>query len=76
MHIESTNQNTKRRMETFLIKQSSRANSMKKSSSISKDSRNLSNPRFGCYFRRSLVNFKSLIIPFGTYGFLLEYMVR
>ena len=36
---------------------------MKKTSSMSKDSSNLSMSRFGCYFRRSLVNFKNLIIP-------------
>ena len=69
--IESKNQYTKRRMETkyipyfcFWIKQSCRANSMKKASSMSKDSNNLSKPHFGCYFRRSLINFKNLIILF------------
>ena len=69
--IESKNQYTKRRMETkyityfcFWIKQSYRTNSMKKASSMSKDSNNLSKPHFGCYFRRSLVNFKNLIILF------------
>ena len=75
MHIESKNQNTKRRMETenipffFLINQCYMANSMKKASSISKDSNNLSKPHFGCYnnqinFRHSLVNFKNVIILF------------
>ena len=37
---------------------------MKKTSSMSKDSSNLSKSRFGCNFRRSLVNFKILIIHF------------
>ena len=37
---------------------------MKKSSSMSIDSSSLSKSRFGCYFRRSLVNFKNLIILF------------
>ena len=71
MHVESENQNTKRRIETknipyfcFWIKQSYRANSMKKASSMSKDSSNLSKPHFDCHFRRSLVNFKNLIILF------------
>ena len=69
--IESKNQNAKRRMETknisyfcFWIKQSYRANSMKKATSMNKESNNLSKPHFGCYFCRSLVNFKNLIILF------------
>ena len=37
---------------------------MKKASSMSKDSSNLSKPRFGRYFHRSLVNSKNLIILF------------
>ena len=37
---------------------------MKKASCISKDSRNLSKPRFGCYYCRSLLNFENLIILF------------
>ena len=37
---------------------------MKKASSMSKHGNNLSKSRFGCYFRRSLVNFKNLIILF------------
>ena len=45
---------------------------MKKASSMSKDNSNLNKPRFGCYFRRSLINFKNLVF-FGTYGL---YMVR
>ena len=48
------------------------ANSMKKTSSMSKDSSNLSKPRFACYFCCSLVNFKNLTILFGKCGF---YMV-
>ena len=41
---------------------------------MSKDSSNLNKPRFGCYFRRNLVNFKNLIIIFwNRYGL---YMVR
>ena len=71
MHVESKNQNTKRRVETksipyfcFWIKWYWRANFMKKTSSMSKDSSNLSKSRFGCNFRRSLVNFKILIIHF------------
>ena len=68
-HIESKNQNTRRRMDTknipfFLIKQSYRPNSMREASSMSKDSNNLRKPHFGCYFCRSLVNFKNLIILF------------
>ena len=78
MHVESKNQNTKRRVETksipyfcFWIKWYWRANFMKKTSSMSKDSSNLSKSRFGCNFRCSLVNFKILIINFGTYGLRL-----
>ena len=45
---------------------------MKKTSSMSKDSSNLSKPRFGCYFPCNLVNFKNVIFFFvfffGTYG--------
>ena len=70
-HIESKNRNTKRRMETenipylcFWVKQFYRANFLKKANSMSKDSNNLSKPRFNCYFRRSLVNLKNLIILF------------
>ena len=37
---------------------------MKKTSSMSEDGSNLVKSRFGCYFRRSLVNFKNLIILF------------
>ena len=37
---------------------------MKKTSSMSKDSSNISKSRFGCFFRHSLVNFKNLIILF------------
>ena len=48
----------------FLIKQSYRPNSMREASSMSKDSNNLRKPHFGCYFCRSLVNFKNLIILF------------
>ena len=44
---------------------------MKKVSYMSKDSDNLSKPHFGCYFRRSLVNFKNLKFFFGTYGLLM-----
>ena len=59
MHIESKNQNTKRGMETknitcFWIKQTYRANPMRKASSMSKDS-NIRNPHFGKYFCCSLV---------------------
>ena len=68
-HVESENRNTKRRMETkiisyfcFWIKWCWRVNSMKKTSSMSKDSSNLSKPRFGCYFPCNLVNFKSVIL--------------
>ena len=46
----------------FWIKQSYMPNSMKKASSMSKDSNNLSKPHFGCYFHYTLVNFKNLII--------------
>ena len=70
-HVESKNQNTKRRMETqnipyfyFWMKKFCRANSMKKASSMNRDSNNLSKPYFDCYFCRSLVNFKNLIILF------------
>ena len=42
---------------------------MKKTSSMSKNSSNLSKSRFGCYFRRSLVNFKNLIIIFWNIGY-------
>ena len=45
---------------------------MKKSRSMSKVSNNLSKPHFGCYFLRSLVNFKNLIF-FGTYGLFMFY---
>ena len=46
-----------------------------KASFMSINSSNLSKPCFGCYFRRSLVNFKKLIILF--FGrFRLQYMVR
>ena len=48
----------------FWIKKSWNANSMKKTGSMSKDSSNLSKSRFGYYFHRSLVHFKSLITPF------------
>ena len=65
MLIESKNENNKKRMETkimpyfcFWIKQSYMPNSMKKASSMSKDSNNLSKPHFGCYFHYILVNFK------------------
>ena len=37
---------------------------MKKASSMSKDSSNLSKLCFGCYFHCSLVNFKNLTILF------------
>ena len=37
---------------------------MKKTSSLSKDSSNVSKSHFSCYFGRSLVNFKDLIILF------------
>ena len=37
---------------------------MKNTTSMSKDSSNLSKSRFGCYFHRSLVNFKTLTILF------------
>ena len=37
---------------------------MKKTSSMSKDSSNISKSRFGCFFRRSLVDFKNLVILF------------
>ena len=37
---------------------------MKKASSMTEDRSNLSNSCFGCYFRHSLVNFKSFIILF------------
>ena len=37
---------------------------MKKTSSMIKDSSNVSKSRFGCYFRRRIVNFKNLIILF------------
>ena len=37
---------------------------MKKTSSMSEDCSNLRKSRFGCFFRCSLVNFKSLIILF------------
>ena len=77
-HIESKNQNTKRRMVTknipyfiFELKNQKNANSVKKTSSMSKDSSNLSKSRFSCYFCRSLVNFKNQITQwffFGTYG--------
>ena len=46
----------------FWIKQSYMPNSMKKASSMSKDSNNLSKPHFGCYFHYILGNFKNLII--------------
>ena len=67
----SENQTTKSRMETknihyfcFWIKWCWRVNSMKKTSSMSKGSSNVSKSRFGCYFRRRIVNFKNLIILF------------
>ena len=41
---------------------------MKKASSMSKDSSNLSKSRSRCYFRRSLVNFKNLILNNYLYG--------
>ena len=44
---------------------------MKKTSSMSKDSSNLSKPRFGCYFLCNLVNFKNVIFFFF---FFLEHM--
>ena len=69
-NAESENKNTKRRIETknityfcFWIKWCWRANSMKKTSCISKDSSNFSKSRFD-YFCHSLVNFKNLIIIF------------
>ena len=46
------------------MKKFCRANSMKKAVSMNKDSNNLSKPNFDCYFCRSLVNFKNLIILF------------
>ena len=48
----------------FWIKQSYRANSMKKASSMNKDSINLRKPHFGWYFCHSIFNFKNLIILF------------
>ena len=60
-HIESKNQNIKRRMVTKNIPSFV---SILLPYFISKDSSNLSKPRFGCYFRCSLVNFKNLIILF------------
>ena len=44
---------------------------MKKASSMSKDSNNLSKLHFGCYFCHNLVNFKHLIIFFGTCGLFM-----
>ena len=41
---------------------------MKKTSSMCKDSSNRSRSRFGCYFRRRLVNFKNLKFFLGTFG--------
>ena len=41
-------------------------NSMKKTSFMNKDSCSFSKPSFGCYFCRSLVNFKNLFFS-GTY---------
>ena len=70
-HIESESQNIKKRMETknipyfcIWIKWCRRVNSVKKNSCMSKYSSNLSQSRFGCYFRCSLVDFKNLIILF------------
>ena len=70
-HVKSENQNTKRRMETkhipyfcFSIKWCWKAKSMKKTNSMSVDGSKLSKSHFDCYFRRSLVNFKNLIILF------------
>ena len=48
----------------FWIKWCWRVNSMKKTSSMSKDSSNLSKPRFGCYFPCNLVNFKNVFFFF------------
>ena len=42
------------------------ANSMKKTSSMSKDGSNFIKSCFGCYFRCSLVNFKNFIILFWS----------
>ena len=70
-HVKSENQNTKRTMETksilyfcFWIKWCWRANSMKMTSSMSKDSSSLSKSCFSCYYHCSIVNFKNLIILF------------
>ena len=70
-HVE--NQNTKRRMETknipyfwFWINDVWRANSMKKTSSMSKNTINFSKSHFGCYFCCRIVNFKDLIILFAN----------
>ena len=83
-HVESENQNMKRRLETknipyfcFWTKLCWRANSLKNTSSISsisKDSSDLNKSRFGCYFCHSLVNFKNLIILFWNKWVI--YMVR
>ena len=40
---------------------------MKKTSFMCKDSSNRSRSRFGCYFRRRLVNFKNLKFFLGTW---------
>ena len=71
IHIKSKHQIAERRMETkniyfsyFWIKKPWKGNSMKKSSCMSKDGSNLTKSRFGCYFCRSLVNFKNFLILF------------
>ena len=43
---------------------------MTKASSMSKDGRNLSKSRFGCYFHCSLVNFKIVLFFFKHMGYL------
>ena len=48
------------------------ANSMKKTSSMSKDGNNVSKSRFGCYFCRGLIS-KTSKFFFETYGL---FMVR
>ena len=51
-------------------------NSMKKTNFMSKDGSNPSKSCCGCYFSRSLVNVKNLIIPIWTGLFMVHEEVE